>query len=412
MQQAERVAPALPPAAVAPEPAPPPPRLWTPTFLLICGVSFFCYVHWSLLGPIMPLWVQAHGGSAALVGLVAFAFSITSFLLRPFIGRTVDTWSARGVLGLSTLVLGLAAFGYFVYHVALLLTVRAVHGIGWAGYNTGTNTLLARVAPAARRGEAVGYMATAQGIAMALVPATSLWLLGWMDFAGIFLLSATTGLLAALCVVLMPAQPRAAAPRPAGRLWRSLLERTALMPSALQFLTMLPHSTGVTFIPMYAIFRGISVESLPVYYLAYGVSSVTTRVLFGSWSDRVGRGWTLVVGATLSAAGLLLLAQATHLLMLTLGGVLVGIASAANSPAALALAMDRAPEERRGAAMATFSMSFQLADGGGALLFGLLIGAAGYQAMYYVAVLSSVATLLLLARYWRAVNHAAVARQG
>jgi MFS family permease len=412
MQQAERVAPAPPPADVAAEPATTPPRLWTPTFVLVCGVSFFCYVHWSLLGPIMPLWVQAHGGSAALVGMVAFAFSITSFLLRPFIGRTVDAWSARGVLGLSTLVLGLASLGYFVYHVALLLAVRAVHGVGWAGYNTGTNTLLARVAPAARRGEAVGYMATAQGVAMALVPATSLWLLGWIDFAGVFLISSASGLLAALCVVLMPGQPRARAARPAGGLWHSLIERTAVMPSVLQFLTMLPHSTGVTFIPLYATFRGIGVEALPIYFLAYGLSSVSTRVAFGSWSDRVGRGWTLAVGAIISAVGLLLLSQATDLVLLTLGGVLVGFASAANSPAALALAMDRAPEERRGAAMATFSMSFQLADGGGALFFGLLVGAAGYPAMYYVAMLSSVATLFMLARYWRAANHVAGARQG
>ena len=46
-------------------------------------------------------------------------------------------------------------------------------------------------------------------------------------------------------------------------------------------------------------------------------------------------------------------------------------------------------------------MAFQLADGGGALLFGLLIGAAGYQAMYYAAMLAPVATLLMLARHWR-----------
>src|SRR5947209_3378962 len=120
MQQAERVPMVPSAAATAADGTVARPRLWSPTFLLVCAVSFCCYVHWCVLGPIMPLWIQAHDGSAALVGVVAFAFSITSFLLRPFIGRTVDTWSARGVLGLSTLVLGLAGLGYFVYHVALL----------------------------------------------------------------------------------------------------------------------------------------------------------------------------------------------------------------------------------------------------------------------------------------------------
>ncbi|HZS03141.1 MAG TPA: MFS transporter [Chloroflexota bacterium] len=411
MQQVERVAAASPTTEPLATRAAPRVRLWSPTFALVCAVSFFSYIHWCVLGPIMPLWVQAHEGSAALVGLVAFSFSITSFILRPLIGRAVDGWSARGVLGLSTLVLGLAGLGYFVYHVALLLAVRAVHGVGWAGYNTGINTLLARVAPPARRGEAVGYMATAQGVALAVVPATALWLLGRIGFVGVFLLAAAAGGLATLCVVLMPNQPRVEAPPRPGRFWQGLIERAALLPSGLHFLSMLPQSPSVTFVPMYATFRGIAVETLPIYFLGYGLSSVTTRVFFGRWSDRAGRGWTLAVGATISAVGLLLLSQAADIAALTAGGVLVGFASAANSPAAMALAIDRSREERRGAAMATFSMAFQLADGGGALIFGLLIGAAGYQAMYYAAMLAPVATLLLLARNWRAANRAALARQ-
>lgn len=411
MQQVERVAARPAPVEQVAAPAAARPRLWSPTFALLCAVSFCCYVHWCVLQPIMPLWIQAHGGSAALVGMVAFAFSITSFLLRLLIGRAVDCWSARGVLGLSTLVLGLAGLGYFVYHVALLVAVRAVHGVGWAGYNTGINTLIARVAPAARRGEAVGYVATAQGIAMALVPASALWLLGGVGFVGVFVLAATAGLLATLCVALIPKQPRSPVPPHVGSFWRGLIERAALLPSGLHFLSMLQQSPSITFIPMYATFRGIAVETLPAYFLGYGLSSVTTRVFFGRWSDRVGRGRTLAVGATTSAAGLLLLSQAADILLLTAGGVLVGFASAANSPAAMALAIDRSREERRGAAMATFSMAFQLADGGGALLFGLLIGAAGYQAMYYAAMLAPVATLLLLARHWRATNRAALSRR-
>src|SRR3954462_8308759 len=58
MQQAERVATVPAPAEpVGPDPTP---RrgLWSPPFALLCGVSFFCYVHWCILGPIMPLWIQ------------------------------------------------------------------------------------------------------------------------------------------------------------------------------------------------------------------------------------------------------------------------------------------------------------------------------------------------------------------
>ena len=244
------------------------PRLWTRTFVLLCAVSFFCYVHWSLLGPVLPLYIQEHGGSATLVGAVAFAFSVTSFTLRPLLGRLVDTWKIRGVAAIGTLLLTTMSLGYLAYNVVLLLVIRGIHGFGWACYNTGCNTLVSRIAPVTRRGEAVGFMTTAQSIAIAILPSTGLWLLGWIGFTGIFILSALAGLMATLAVVAMPRQPPPP-PRPAGEnFWRSLFEPTALMPSTLHFLSQLPHSLTVTFIPIYATARGIPVGSLVFYYLS------------------------------------------------------------------------------------------------------------------------------------------------
>ncbi len=143
-------------AATELETAPARPRLLTRPFVLVCAVAFLGYAHMLLLGPILSLYVQAHGGTATFVGIIAAAFSATSFLLRPLLGRAVDGWSARGVLGISTLILGVSSAAYLVYQVALLLVVRAVHGTGWAGYNTGATVLLSRVAPPERRGEGVG----------------------------------------------------------------------------------------------------------------------------------------------------------------------------------------------------------------------------------------------------------------
>jgi len=54
--------------------------------------------------------------------------------------------------------------------------------------------------------------------------------------------------------------------------------------------------------------------------------------------------------------------------------------------------------------MASYSMAFQLADGGGSLLCGVLIETAGYPAMYLVVALAPVLSLLLVARNWRAMT--------
>ncbi|MDH3445435.1 MAG: MFS transporter [Deltaproteobacteria bacterium] len=54
------------------------------------------------------------------------------------------------------------------------------------------------------------------------------------------------------------------------------------------------------------------------------------------------------------------------------------------SSATLALAMERADPNRRGKAMATFSVSYPLAYGVGSLLTGAAVEAAGYSGMFLV----------------------------
>jgi MFS family permease len=376
------------------------PRVWTRAFVLLCVAGFLGSASSSLLTPVLPLFIQQQGGTAIFVGVVVAAFSAPSVVLRPFMGRLVDTWSTRGVLGLSALAMGLAGFGYLVYQTVVLLVVRAVHGVAWAGYNTSANVLVARIAPPERRGEAVGYYVTAQGVAYAAMPATALWLLGWIGFGGIFLIAAASGLLVAATALGMPGQAPAPVPRTSEGFWRSLVERDALLPCALDFLTKLPHAATNVFIPLYATFRGIPIELLLIYFLAYGVAGLVTRGWLGGWSDRIGRGWAIALGTTTSVVALLLMSQAADIVTLTLAGVLFGFGQSAAAPAVMALAIDRSRPERRGAAMATYSLAFQLASGGGGLVWGVLIETLGYREMYLAAALAPLLGLLLLIRYW------------
>src|SRR5581483_1697554 len=257
-----------------------------------------------------------------------------------------------------------------------------------------------------RRGEAVGYYVTAQGVAFAAVPATALWLLDPLGFGGVFLITAGSGLLTAAVVLAMPRQAQPPAPPPSGGFWRGLVEPSALLPCALDFLGKLPYAASSVFIPLYATYRGIAVESLLYYFLACGIAGLAVRGWFGGWSDRIGRGWSIALGTSLSCVGLLLIAQAADIVTLTLAGVLFQIGQAAASPAVLALAIDRSRPERRGAAMATYSLAFQVANGGGGLLWGTLIEQLGYREMYLAAALAPLLALMLLIRSWGATRRA------
>ena len=76
--------------------------------------------------------------------------------------------------------------------------------------------------------------------------------------------------------------------------------------------------------------------------------------------------------------------------------MLWALAASVTSPTAMALAMDRAAPGRMGAAMATYSLGFQLGFGGGAALWGATITAAGFSQTFLIAILAEAALIGLL----------------
>jgi predicted MFS family arabinose efflux permease len=71
----------------------------------------------------------------------------------------------------------------------------------------------------------------------------------------------------------------------------------------------------------------------------------------------------------------------------------------------MALGMDLADPRRRGAAMATFSLSFQMGNGIGSVMAGSLITLVGYQGMYAGSIVVLVCGLGLALANWRRLAH-------
>src|SRR5687768_15201420 len=171
--------------------------LWTPAFMLLCLTVLLGYAHQSMLTPLVPLYVTDQGGSAFFAGLVLLAFSVPSFLVRPFFGYLADSWTAAGVLAVGLLLLAVGGVIYIAPFLAMLFVGGVVRGLGWAGVNTGGYTLLATVAPAARRGEAAGYYTAVTSSASIVFPGLGLLLID-ASFGG-FHLAFLVGSAFALC---------------------------------------------------------------------------------------------------------------------------------------------------------------------------------------------------------------------
>jgi MFS family permease len=197
--------PAVPEPSTAAEgqasPFPAGDRLWTRQFIQVCISGFLSYASQMPIMPVIALWVVHLGGTASTLGFAAAAFSLTSFALRPLIGRLCDTWSTRGIFALGCLVSGAGSLLIMVPSLPVLYISQAINGLGWAAINTGGNTMVAELAPAHRRGAASGYYMLARGTMGFYLPFVALHLKDRYGYWLPFLLTAVAGLLAAPLVI-------------------------------------------------------------------------------------------------------------------------------------------------------------------------------------------------------------------
>jgi MFS family permease len=87
---------------------------------------------------------------------------------------------------------------------------------------------------------------------------------------------------------------------------------------------------------------------------------------------------------------------------LTVGAGTFAVGVSLVSSATSALTIDRAPVGKLGAAMATYSLGYQLASGVGSLVWGALIAASGFLLGFGAAIALQALTLALTFRF--AVN--------
>ena len=383
-----------------------PESIWTRTFMLLCAVQFFGYAQHFVLQPTFPLYITYLGGSPIIVGLVIASFGVASVLSRPVIGYWADRWSETGVLILGLLGQAACISLCFIPSAGVTMFANGLRGIGWSGMTTGGYTLLATSAPAERRGEASGYYGAVQSCATIIFPAVALWIIDapFGGFYAAFVLAMALALAGALNGAALSRQVARAPRRRTERSeswWRdivSVFDRDILLAATLLFTSHLSMPCLTSFAVLYA--RQLGIGHFGWFFIVTGVTSVLARPLLGRISDGIGCGRSLIVAFTLESAALVILSYSASLFGMMFSGALYFMGSAIGGTRILALAMEKAPVERRGRAMASFSVAFPLSNGLGALLNGLAVDLAGYPWMFIIAAAICACGLALTAKNW------------
>lgn len=379
--------------------------MFTKPLLLLFASMFLAYANQAILTPAIPLYVSKLGGSASIAGLVLMAFAAPSFMVRPILGKVADRIGHATMLAIGVGALVLAGGVFFAPVLAAVFVASALRGLAWGATNIGGYAYLATAAPPERRGEASGYFAGVLGSASVVFPALALWMInGHGGFAAVFVAS---------CAFAAIAVPTALALRKHDRVQRATETQTAAPPPstggvlnrglaismALSLCQSLPAPAVIAFLPLFA--RDQHLGDVGIYYIVAGVLSLLIRPFLGRRSDLLGQGPIIAFGLLAQAIGFSMIWVGSALPFILAGAVIASIGPALIGSATTALALDLAPVDRRGQAMATFTMTFQIGAGFGSVLAGFLADHVGLRAMYLGPLAITLLGAVFLAAVWR-----------
>ena len=134
-------------------------------------VSALQVMAWELFTFMMPIYGSGIGLSASVIGVIMGSFAAATFVVRmslPYLNRRLTAW------GLVKAALLISAATYLVFplvtHVALLMALAFMLGLGLGACQPMIMALLHNAVPEGRTGEAVGLRAATVTMSQTIMP--------------------------------------------------------------------------------------------------------------------------------------------------------------------------------------------------------------------------------------------------
>jgi MFS family permease len=359
-------------------------RMVTGRFAIVTLATFAYFLGLGSLLPTLPRYVEDElGGNGFAVGLVVGAFAVSAALIRPWAGRIGDRHGRRILLSGGSLLVGLATLAYTqVDVVGGLVVLRLLTGIGEAAVFVGAATATQDMAPSHRRGEAASYFSVALYSGLALGPGLGEHVAGSWGYDRVWLVAGGASLVAAILGLGTPSVKAPDAPRP-----RSLLHPAALAPGLVLMLGLIPFTAFAAFLAIYGPDVGLD-DTGPVFF-AYAGMVLAIRLFGAKLPDRLGwrRASTIALAAVGSGALAVALWASVAAVWLATG--LLGLGMSLLYPALFSAALEDVPDHERSQAVGTFSLFFDLSQGVGAPLLGIVVALSSERGAFAVAALAA-----------------------
>lgn len=350
-------------------------------FAQFCFSSVFC-----ILIPTIPIYLAKFQAKESEIGILVGIFSVSSLVLRPFVGRALLNIPERLFMVCGTLIyLGSSIAYIFASPFWPLFWLRIFHGVGLALFSTASFTFIANITPQTQRGQIISYYSLSMNLSWALSPFFGILLLNHFGFRVMFLVCGGLSLVsfwmaAKLSRRTIPVENQSPTTD-------SYLSRAALPFSFVAFILNVIWATLAAFFPLYALMHGISNPGIFFIFLAGTI--FLGRAFFAKAADKYGRKQIILPCLATVIIAITIIPLSKTLAMFIVSAVLLGTGWALLYPSLLAYAVDNAGSAQ-GPAMGTFTALSDLGAGLGPMIMGIILEWTDYSFMFFCLALTAV----------------------
>src|SRR4030043_219032 len=354
-------------------------KIFSRDFNLAFVAQFTFTSAYHVLIPTLPIYLSRLGSGEIEIGVLIGVFSVSSLVLRPFVGRALLKIPEKNFMFTGTLIFVFTSIAYLLTSPFWpFLMVRIFQGIGMAFFYTASVTLIANISPEAHRGQSLSYFYLAFNISFALSPSFGMFLINNFSFTLLFLFC--LGL--SLCSLFLTTRLGKRQNEPLETLSKrdeSFLSREALPSALMAFFAHIIWGALTAFFPLYALNQGLANPGF--FFAAYAIVIILGRALGGKILDLYSREKVILPCLTTYIISMTILAFSKTLPMFILVAVIWGMGNAFLMPSLVAYVLERAGSSR-GPAIGTFTVIGDLGIAMGPVIMGIILRLTSYPIMF------------------------------
>lgn len=367
----------------------------------------------GVIAPVLPLFAEQLGVSAAVIGLTLSTFALARLILNVPLGILSDRYGRRLLLVSGPLVTAVGMIGSgLAGDIYQLLAWRFVAGAGSAMYMTGAQIYLADISTPENRARFIGTNQGALLFGVSIGPGIGGIVAEFWGLSAPFHVVGVAALIATVYAYIRipetrpetpepaPAQqPTAPGAKPPRRAWVTLLLSRDFLAVASVTLAIFFTRTAArqTIMPLLAAARfGFTAGTLGILFT---VMSVINLILIApaAWiADRFGRKAAIIPSGLATAAALMLMGLSGTTTIFIVAAILLALGTSIAGPAPAAYAADIAPPHLRGLAMGMYRSSGDI----GFMVGPPLLGWVADHTSYSTALISNAALVAITALFF------------